>query len=135
MTMTDPISDMLTTLRNAAAVRKETVIMPHSKLRLAIANLLEAEGYIRDVKVVSADAKSKFQQIAVVMKYAPNGMPIIQGVRRISRLGQRIYSSSGRLRKVLSGVGISVVSTSKGLMTDQQARDKGLGGEVLFKIW
>lgn len=135
MTTTDPIADFLTTLRNAIAVRKETVTVPHSKLRLAIANLLEAEGYIRDVKVVSADTKSKFQRLVMVIKYAPNGMPVIQGIKRISHIGQRIYSSSGRLRKVLSGVGISVVSTSEGLMTDQQARDKGLGGEVLFKIW
>ncbi len=135
MTMTDPIADFITTLRNAVAVRKETVTVPHSKLRLAIANLLEAEGYLRDVKVMAPDAKSKFQQIAMVMKYAPNGMPIIQGVKRVSHPGQRIYSASGRLHKVLSGVGTSVISTSQGLMTDQQARDKGLGGEVLFKIW
>ncbi len=135
MTMTDPISDMLTTLRNAVAVRKVTVSIPYSTIRLAIANLLEAEGYLRNVNVVEKELKSKFKQITMTMKYAPNGDPVIQGIRRVSKPGQRIYSTTGRLRKVLGGVGISVVSTSQGLMTDHQARKKSLGGEVLFKIW
>ncbi len=135
MTMTDPISDMLTTLRNAVAVRKETVSIPYSTVRLAIANLLETEGYLRNVNVVEKETKSKFKQITMTMKYVPNGDPVIQGIRRVSKPGQRIYSTTGRLRKVLGGVGISVVSTSQGLMTDHQARKKSLGGEVLFKIW
>jgi len=133
--MTDPISDMLTTLRNAVAVRKETVSIPYSTVRLAIANLLETEGYLRNVNVVEKETKSKFKQITMTMKYVPNGDPVIQGIRRVSKPGQRIYSTTGRLRKVLGGVGISVVSTSQGLMTDHQARKKSLGGEVLFKIW
>jgi len=134
MATTDPIAEMLTTLRNAVAVRKDTVTLPHSQLREAIAALLQREGYIEDVKVV-ANGIGRFSGLQIGLKYAPNGLPVIQGIRRISRPGQRIYSSSGRLHKVLGGVGVSVVSTSAGLMTDQEAREQGTGGEVLFKIW
>jgi small subunit ribosomal protein S8 len=135
MTINDPIADLLTILRNAVAVHKDRVTMPHSNLRLAVANLLKAEGYVTNVGVAESDVKSKFKQIVIDLKYAPNGDSVIQGIRKVSKPGQRIYSTSGRLRQVLGGVGISVVSTSQGLMTNHHARSKGLGGEVLFKIW
>lgn len=135
MTMSDPIADMLTTLRNAAAVQKDSVTIPYSNLRLAVAEVLQKEGYVANVHVVAPDAKSKFQTLFIGLKYAPNGSSVIQGIRRISKPGQRIYSGTGRLRQVLGGVGISVVSTSQGLMTNYQAKAKGLGGEILFKIW
>jgi len=134
MATTDPIAEFLTTLRNAIAVHKDAITIPHSKVREAIAKLLHQEGYINDVKVLSS-AAGQSSMLQVELKYAPNGAAIIQGIRRISRPGQRIYSSTGRLHKVLGGVGMSVVSTSAGLMTDQDARDQGIGGEVLFKIW
>ncbi|MFA5009679.1 MAG: 30S ribosomal protein S8 [Patescibacteria group bacterium] len=134
MTITDPIADMLTALRNAVAVHKDIVVVPHSKLREAIAKLIQEEGYVRDVRV-ETNPQTKFLELQVGLKYASNGDSVIQGIRRVSHPGQRIYSSSNRLKKVLSGVGTSVVSTSQGLMTDHQARQQGLGGEVLFKIW
>ena len=133
--MTDPIADMLTALRNAIAVRKDTLTVPYSKLREAIAKLLQEEGYIKEVTTVPAGGKSKFSRLQLGLKYSSGGLPIIHGIRRTSRPGQRIYSSSPRLHKVLGGVGTSVISTSTGLMTDHEARKKGIGGEVLFRIW
>jgi small subunit ribosomal protein S8 len=135
MTINDPIADMITALRNAVAVHKETVTMPYANLRLAVAQVLKSEGYIGEITTVEPEGKMKFKQLNMVMKYAPNGDPVIQGIRKVSKPGQRIYSASSHLKKVLGGVGISVVSTSQGLMTNYQAKNKGIGGEVLFKIW
>ena len=132
MATTDPIADMLTCLRNALAVHKDTVTIPHSNLREAIAKLLQQEGYLGEVKVITAD---KFPVLQMNLKYSSKGQSVIQGIRRVSKPGQRIYSATNRLRPVLGGVGISVVSTSAGLMTNYRAKQKGLGGEILFKIW
>lgn len=132
MVISDPIADMLTTLRNALAVHKDAIAIPHSKVREAIAKLLQQEGYLTDVKVTTDGARPVLH---ITLKYAPNGQPVIQGIRRVSKPGQRIYSSTNRLKPVLGGVGISVVSTSSGLMTNYHAKQKGLGGEVLFKVW
>lgn len=133
--MTDPIAAMLTTLRNAIAVHKDVVVMPHSKLRESIGKLLQAEGYVGSVKVIPSEVNEKFSELEIGLRYTPNGDAVIQGIRRVSHPGQRIYSPAKKLRKVLGGVGISVVSTPAGLMTDKDARDKGLGGEILFKVW
>lgn len=127
MSMTDPIADMFVRIRNAAAVGKKTVRMPSSKLKLAIATLLKDEGYIADVQVVEADKKPVLD---IALKYYL-GKPVIEKLERFSRSGLRQYRGKAALPKVLGGLGIAIISTSKGIMTDSQARAEGLGGEVL----
>ncbi|RLC37911.1 30S ribosomal protein S8 [candidate division Kazan bacterium] len=134
MITTDSIADLLTRIRNAIAVRKRFALIFHSKLNLAIVNVLKNQGYIGEFSVVP-DKTKKFKQIKVMLKYDANGDPVIRGLSRISKPGQRIYTPVHRLRKVLGGVGVAVVSTSKGLLTDAEARRENLGGEILFKIW
>ncbi len=124
--MTDPIADMFTRIRNGQSAAKVAVAMPSSKLKVAIANLLKEEGYISDFSV-SADVKP---QLDVVLKYF-EGKEVIETIKRVSRPGLRIYKSSNELPKVLAGMGIAIISTSKGLMTDRAARNAGIGGEVL----
>ena len=127
MSMTDPIADMFVRIKNAAAVGKQSVSMPSSKLKVAIATLLKSEGYIGDFQVVSAGAKPVLQ---IALKYF-QGKPVIDKLSRASRAGLRMYRGKDELPKVLGGLGIAIVSTSKGIMTDAQARAAGLGGEVL----
>ncbi|HEU4591062.1 MAG TPA: 30S ribosomal protein S8 [Steroidobacteraceae bacterium] len=127
MSMTDPIADMFTRIRNAQAMGKRSVTMPGSKLKLAIADLLKAEGYILDAQKREADGKS---QLEIKLKYF-EGKPAIERIERVSRSGLRVYRGKTGLPKVLGGLGISIISTSSGLMTDAQARAKGLGGEVI----
>lgn len=133
MTVTDPISDMLATIRNGLMVRKESVAVPASKLKLAVAKMLHEQGYLNNVSQVPTK-DGKHTAIKMDLKYSQN-VPVIQGIKRISRPGQKIYEPHGHIRSVLGGVGIMVISTSQGLMTDRQAREKGIGGEILFKIW
>jgi small subunit ribosomal protein S8 len=127
MSMTDPIADMFTRIRNAQAVGKVAVKMPASKAKAAIADLLKAEGYILDVQVAKEGAKANLE---IRLKYF-EGRPAIERIERVSRSGLRVYRGKGALPKVLNGLGISIVSTSAGLMTDAQARVKGVGGEVI----
>ena len=127
MSMTDPIADMLVRIRNAAAVGKQTVKMPSSKTKVAIANVLKAEGYIGDIRVIEEGAKATLE---IALKYY-EGKPVIARIERISRSGLRVYRGKDELPKILNGLGISIVSTSSGIMTDAQARKKGLGGEVI----
>ncbi|MCK9368177.1 MAG: 30S ribosomal protein S8 [Metallibacterium scheffleri] len=127
MSMTDPIADMFTRIRNAQAVGKVAVKMPASKAKAAIADLLKAEGYILDVQVAKEGAKANLE---IRLKYF-EGRPAIERIERVSRSGLRVYRGKGALPKVLNGLGISIVSTSAGLMTDAQARAKGVGGEVI----
>ena len=134
MITTDSIADLLTRLRNATAVCKRFTWIPHSKLNLAIVNVLMAQGYIGEVGIVTDKAK-KFKQIKVLLKYNTDGSSVIRGLSRISKPGQRIYTPVHRLRNVLGGVGVAVVSTSRGLLTDADARKENLGGEILFKVW
>jgi len=124
--MTDPIADMFTRIRNGQSAAKAAVAMPSSKLKVAIANLLKEEGYISDFSVTT-DAKP---QLDVVLKYF-EGKEVIETIKRVSRPGLRIYKSSNEIPKVLAGMGIAIISTSKGLMTDRAARNAGIGGEVL----
>jgi len=134
MMTTDPIADLLTRIRNAAAVRKPFVLVPYSRIKLELAQLLQVNGYVKEA--VLAPAKdSQFQNIRITLKYTTGGKSVIQGLRRVSRPGQRIYTPANRLTRVLGGVGMAVVSTSKGVMTDNQSRTSNIGGEVLFKIW
>ena len=124
--MTDPIADMFTRIRNGQSAAKVAVAMPSSKLKVAIANLLKEEGYISDFSV-SADVKP---QLDVVLKYF-EGKEVIETIKRVSRPGLRIYKNCNELPKVLAGMGIAIVSTSKGLMTDRAARSAGIGGEII----
>lgn len=127
MSMTDPIADMFVRIRNAAAVGKQTVKMPSSKIKVAIANVLKDEGYISDVRVTENGGKAELE---IVLKYY-EGRPVIETLKRFSRSGLRQYRGKDALPKVLNGLGISIISTSKGIMTDAQARQQGVGGEVL----
>ena len=132
MTMTDPIADMLTRVRNANSAHKDTIAMPFSKLKSHIAEILEAEGYIAGWTVEDAEVG---QTLTVNLKYGPNRERSIAGVRRVSKPGLRVYAKSTNLPKVLGGLGVAIISTSSGLLTDRQAASKGVGGEVLAYIW
>ncbi|SDD93637.1 30S ribosomal protein S8 [Aquimonas voraii] len=127
MSMTDPIADMFVRIKNAAAVGKKTVRMPSSKLKVAIANLLKNEGYLADAQVQTVENKPVLE---IALKYY-QGRPVIEKLERFSRSGLRQYRGKAELPRVLGGLGIAIISTSKGIMTDAQARAEGLGGEVL----
>ena len=127
MSMTDPIADMLVRIKNAAAVGKPTVKMPSSKTKVAIANVLKDEGYVADLRVTENGAKAELE---IVLKYF-EGRPVIGQLKRVSRSGLRQYRGKDALPKVLGGLGVAIISTSKGIMTDSQARQQGVGGEVL----
>ena len=130
MSMTDPIADMLVRIRNAAAVGKQTVKMPSSKTKVAIAAVLKDEGYIADARVSEAGAKAELE---IALKYY-EGKPVIERLERVSRSGLRQYKGKDDLPKVLAGLGVAIISTSKGLMTDRQARAAGVGGEVICLV-
>lgn len=129
MSMQDPIADMLTRIRNGQAAQKVSVSMPSSKLKVAIANLLKEEGYITDVKV-SGDVKPELE---IELKYF-QGKPVVELIQRVSRPGLRIYKKHGDLPRIMNGLGIAVVSTSKGVMTDRAARKAGMGGEIICYV-
>ncbi|MGA8278833.1 MAG: 30S ribosomal protein S8 [Rhodanobacteraceae bacterium] len=130
MSMTDPIADMFTRIRNAQATGKRSVLMPSSHVKQAIANLLKEEGYLSEVQVNSDNGKPVLE---IVLKYF-DGKPVIERLQRVSRSGLRVYRGKDELPKVLAGLGVSIVSTSSGIMTDAQARHRGLGGEVIGQV-
>ena len=132
MQITDVVADMLTRIRNANTAKHETVEIPASNLKKAIARILLGEGYIKDYTVTE---DNKQGVINVTLKYGANKQRIIQGLRRVSKPGLRIYASSQDLPKVKNGLGIAIISTSKGIMTDKEARKQNVGGEVLAFIW
>jgi small subunit ribosomal protein S8 len=132
MTMTDPVADLLTRLRNANAAYHDTVTLPHSKLKAHIADILKAEGYIADWSV--GDARVG-QTLTLSLKYGPNRERSIAGIKRVSKPGLRVYAKSTEIPKVLGGLGVAILSTSSGLLTDRQATKKGVGGEVLAFVW
>lgn len=132
MTMTDPIADMLTRLRNANSAYHETVSMPYSKLKANIAEILKSEGYIADW---SAEDAKVGKNLILELKYGRNRQRAIAGVKRVSKPGLRVYAKSTKLPKVLGGLGVAILSTSSGLLTDREAENKGVGGEVLAYIW
>ena len=129
--LTDPIADMLTRIRNANAVKNEKVSMPSSKLKVAIAKILKDEGYIADC-VVSGDKK---KTLTLTLKYLANGEGVITDLKEISKPGLRVYAEVIDLPRVLNGLGIAIISTSKGLLTDKEARKQNVGGEVLAYVW
>ena len=132
MHITDTIADMLTRIRNANSAKHDTVDVPASKMKIAIAQILLDEGYIKAFNVVSDDKQG---MIHSTLKYGAGKTPVMSGLRRVSKPGLRIYASCEEMPKVLKGLGIAIVSTSKGIMTDKQARKENVGGEVLAFIW
>jgi small subunit ribosomal protein S8 len=134
MTMTDPIADMLTRLRNANTAMHDTVAMPSSKLKVSLAGVLQKEGYI-DGFDVSPSTRGPGEVLEIKLKYATDRTRTIAGLRRVSKPGLRIYAQADRMPRVLGGMGVAVVSTSQGLMTDREARNRRVGGEVLCYVW
>jgi len=132
--MTDPISDMLARIRNAAMARHETTHVPTSKVKKAIAELLKAEGYIAHVAEDEVGVK-KHPTITITLKYGKDRQSAFQGLRRVSKPGRRVYVRYDQIPRVLSGLGVSILSTSQGLMTDKDARAKKVGGELLCEVW
>jgi small subunit ribosomal protein S8 len=132
MVMTDPIADMLTRIRNANQMKHLTVLVPASKIKLEILNVIKQEGYIEDVEFVE---DGKQGEIKVTLKYTDKKERVIKGITRISKPGLRVYAKSTEMPKVLNGLGVAVVSTSNGVMTDREARQQHLGGEVIAYIW
>ena len=132
MIVTDPIADMLTRIRNAQTSRHETVTIPDSKIKRAIAEILLAEGYISKVEYIEDKVQGN---IKITLKYTEDNKKVISGLKRISKPGLRIYANADELPRVLNGLGIAIVSTSKGVLTDREARTLGLGGEILAYVW
>ncbi len=130
--MTDPIADMLTRIRNANLAVHDKVDIPASKLKVEIAKILRAEGYIKNFKVLEAD---KHGVLRIYLKYGPGNQRIIIGLRRVSRPGLRMYATSRRLPRVMSGLGVAILSTSQGIMSERTARERSVGGEVLCYVW
>ena len=134
MTMTDPIADMLTRLRNANQAYHDAVSMPYSKLKQGVAEILQQEGYITSFEVLDPE-DTVGKVLTITLKYGRNRERSIAGVRRISKPGLRVYAKHTGLPKVLGGLGVAIISTSQGLLTDRQANQKGVGGEVLAYVW
>ena len=130
--MTDPIADLLARIRNGAHARHARVVCPASKQKLAIANVLQDNGFVGDVRV---DESGTRKQLVVGLRYDDDGRPVIAGMRRVSRPGRRVYVGSGGIPKVRSGLGVAVLSTSRGILSDRAARDAKLGGELLCEVW
>lgn len=130
--MTDPIADMLTRIRNAVRVERPHVEMPLSKVKRGLAEVLKREGYIWDWEEVEAQPA---RQIRLHLKYGPNGERVIRHIRRVSKPGRRVFSPATRLKPVLNGLGITIISTSRGVISDREARQRRLGGEVLCEVW
>jgi small subunit ribosomal protein S8 len=132
MTMTDPIADMLTRIRNANTAYHETVEMPFSRIKESIAEILQKEGYIAGYEVIKGES---YDTLKMTLKYGPNREQLINGIKRISKPGLRVYSKRADVPRVLGGIGIAIISTSKGVITDREAREMNVGGEVIAYVW
>ena len=130
--MTDPIADMLTRIRNAVRIERPHVEMPCSKVKRGLAEVLKREGYIWDFQEMEAEP---FSHLRLELKYGPNGERVIRHIKRVSKPGRRVYSKAKELRPVLNGLGICVISTSRGVISDREARQRNVGGEVLCEVW
>jgi small subunit ribosomal protein S8 len=135
MTMTDPIADMLTRLRNANQAYHDLVVMPYSKIKANIAEVLKSEGYVLAWQVQEPDEGKVGKTLTVELKYGPNRERSLAGIRRVSKPGLRVYAKAAEMPRVLGGLGVAIISTSQGLLTDRQARKRGIGGEVLAYVW
>lgn len=134
MTMTDPIADMLTRIRNANVAFHDEVVMPSSKVKEALAKILEREGYISGSRVEDDSARPG-RRLRILMKYTPERQRTISGLKRVSKPGLRVYTQADKVPRVLGGMGIAILSTNQGLMTDREARERHVGGEVLCQVW
>ena len=132
MSMSDPLADMLTRIKNAGMVRYETVDVPMSSLKVGVAKVLREEGYIKDYEIIEDDKQGTLR---IALKYGPNNERVISGIRRVSKPGLRQYVKADDIPKVMSGLGISILSTSKGIITDREARRLHIGGEILCEAW
>ena len=132
MNVTDPVADMLTRIRNALSAGHKTVDVPASKMKVEIARILKQEGFIEDYKV---EGEGKEKTIVIDLKFGPDNQKVISGLKRISKPGLRVYARSNAIPRVLNGLGIAIISTPKGLMTDRDARKAGIGGEVVAYVW
>ncbi|MCD6293634.1 MAG: 30S ribosomal protein S8 [Deltaproteobacteria bacterium] len=132
MGMTDPVADMLTRIRNAMQAAHEMVNIPSSTLKINLANVLKSEGYIKNLRIIS-DGRHRY--IRVFLKFDKNGVPVIEGLKRISKPSCRVYAGYNEIPEVLNGYGVNIVSTSKGIMTDREARKQKVGGEILCAVW
>jgi small subunit ribosomal protein S8 len=130
--MTDPIADMLTRIRNGALARHDRVELPHSKLKERVAHVMKAEGYLDDLRVSESD---EAKTLTLILRYGRDRQSAIDGLRRVSTPGRRVYVSHDRIQRVCSGMGISILSTSRGVMTDREARRQRVGGELLCEVW
>ena len=135
MTMTDPIADMLTRLRNGNSAYHDAVAMPHSRLKVHIAEILQQQGYIGGFHIAEAEGELPGKVLTLDLKYGPNRERSIAGLRRVSKPGLRVYAKSTGMPRVLGGLGVAILSTSSGLLTDRQAAKRGVGGEVLAYVW
>lgn len=137
--MTDPIADMLTRIRNASAIKKPEVVLPMSKIKFEVAKILKAEAWVTDVEIIKGSGKKNeakaFDELKIVLKYRKSGNPYITSIKRVSKPGLRVYADKTNLPKVLNNLGIAIISTSSGLMTNKEARKKGLGGEVICEVY
>jgi small subunit ribosomal protein S8 len=131
MTMTDTISDMLTRIRNALMVQKSEVVLPYSNFKYSLAKVLQTEGWISNVETKEVDG---MKNLVLSLKYDSKGQPVISGIKRISKPGQRIYSGRAEIPRVMGGMGTTIISTSKGLMTDKEARKHKVGGEIVCQV-
>jgi small subunit ribosomal protein S8 len=134
VTMTDPIADMLTRLRNANTAFHDDVVMPSSKVKEALAKILVSEGYVEGF-TVEQDAERPFPRLRITLKYSPDRKRTISGLRRVSKPGLRVYTKATDVPRVLGGMGIAILSTNQGLMTDREARQRRVGGEILCHVW
>jgi small subunit ribosomal protein S8 len=135
MSMTDPVADFLTRLRNAAKAQHHDVTIPSSKLKRELARILKEQGYIEAYELHAATAEQPGERITVTLKYTDNRKPVISGMRRVSRPGQRTYVDHAHIPRIQGGMGTAIISTSKGVMTGHEARQQGVGGEVVAKVW
>lgn len=132
MTMTDPIADMLTRIRNAIMASYDTVDIPSSRLKISVVKVLKSEGFIKNYRIMT---EGRRENIRVFLKYDENGDSVIGGLERVSKPSRRLYAKMDRIPKVLGGLGVSILSTSKGVMTDREAKKMGVGGEILCSVW
>jgi len=133
MTMTDPVADLLSRIRTAYLAKHDRLDVPASKLKLEICGILKEQGYLESVQLLDSDPVKK--QVRIYLRYTPEGEPLIRKIKRVSRPGRRVYKGAEEIRPVLNGLGVGIVSTSQGLMTDSQARQRRVGGEVLCEVW
>ena len=133
MTMTDPVADLLSRIRTAYMAKHDRLDVPLSKVKLEVCRILKEQGYVESFELLDSDSVKR--QVRIYLRYAPNGEPLIRSIKRISKPGRRVYKGAEEIRPVLNGLGVGIISTSQGLLTDSQARQRRVGGEVLCEVW